>query len=170
MTWRRTAPWVILITLLLAIFIDLPRQTLGLTWLPSNVLGREVQTVLGLDLQGGIRVTLGVQAQAGQVITDEQVETARNIIERRVGGLGVSEPQVRTEVSGDGQRHIVVEVPGVKNPDQVRSLVGSTGQLQFIDPKGQALTADQDIRQLIADGTVGVLFDGSSIDPGSIGR
>jgi preprotein translocase subunit SecD len=168
MTWRRTAPWVILITLLLAIFIDLPRQTLGLTWLPSNVLGREVRTVLGLDLQGGIRVTLGVEPQAGQVVTDEQVETARNIIERRVGGLGVSEPQVRTETSGDGQRRIVVEVPGVKNEDQVRSLVGSTGQLQFIDPRGQALTVDQDVRPLIADGTVGVLFDGSSIDPGSV--
>jgi preprotein translocase subunit SecD len=168
MTWRRTAPWVILITLLLAIFIDLPRQTLGLTWLPSNVLGRDVRTVLGLDLQGGIRVTLGVEPQAGQVVTDEQVETARNIIERRVGGLGVSEPQVRTETSGDGQRRIVVEVPGVKNEDQVRSLVGSTGQLQFIDPKGQPLTVDQDIRPLIADGSVGVLFDGASIDPGSV--
>jgi preprotein translocase subunit SecD len=159
---------VILITLLLAIFIDLPRQTLGLTWLPSNVLGRDVRTVLGLDLQGGIRVTLGVEPQAGQVVTDEQVETARNIIERRVGGLGVSEPQVRTETSGDGQRRIVVEVPGVKNEDQVRSLVGSTGQLQFIDPKGQPLTVDQDIRPLIADGSVGVLFDGASIDPGSV--
>jgi preprotein translocase subunit SecD len=168
MTWRRTAPWVILITLLLAIFIDLPRQTLGLTWLPSNILGRDVKTVLGLDLQGGIRVTLGVQAQAGKVVTDEQVETARNIIERRVGGLGVSEPQVRTEVSGDGQRRIVVEVPGVSNEDQVRSLVGSTGQLQFIDPKGQALTVDQDIRPLIADGTVSVLFDGGQIDPSSV--
>jgi preprotein translocase subunit SecD len=159
---------VILITLLLAIFIDLPRQTLGLTWLPSNVLGRDVRTVLGLDLQGGIRVTLGVEPQAGQVVTDEQVETARNIIERRVGGLGVSEPQVRTETSGDGQRRIVVEVPGVKNEDQVRSLVGSTGQLQFIDPKGQPLTVDQDIRPLIADASVGVLFDGASIDPGSV--
>lgn len=168
MTWRRTAPWVILITLLLAIFIDIPRQTLGLTWLPSNVLGRDVRTVLGLDLQGGIRVTLGVEPQAGQVVTDEQVETARNIIERRVGGLGVSEPQVRTETSGDGQRRIVVEVPGVKNEDQVRSLVGSTGQLQFIDPMGQALAVDQDIRPLIAAGSVGVLFDGASIDPGSV--
>jgi preprotein translocase subunit SecD len=168
MTWRRIAPWVILVTLLLAIFIDLPRKTLGLTWLPSNVLGRDIQTVLGLDLQGGIRVTLGVQPQAGQIVTDEQVETARNIIERRVGGLGVSEPQVRTEVSGDGERRIVVEVPGVKNPDQVRSLVGSTGRLQFIDPKAQTLTVDQDIRPLIADGSVGVLFEGSSIDPGSV--
>ncbi len=167
MTWRRTAPWVILITLLLAIFIDLPRQTLGLTWLPSNVLGKELKTVLGLDLQGGIRVTLLVVPQTGQAVTDEQVETARNIIERRVGGLGVSEPQVRTEVSGTDRR-IVVEVPGVTNEDQVRSLVGSTGQLQFIDPKGQTLTENQDIRALIAAGTVAVLFDGGQIDPGSV--
>ena len=169
MTWRRTAPWVILITLLLAIFIDIPRTTLGLTWLPSNILGRELRTVLGLDLQGGIRVTLAVKPQPGQVISDDQVETARNIIERRVGGLGVSEPQVRTEVSGN-QRRIVVEVPGLSSgdEDQVRSLVGSTGQLQFIDPQGQQLNVDQDIRSLIADGSVKVLFDGSSIDPGSV--
>jgi preprotein translocase subunit SecD len=169
MTWRRTAPWVILITLLLAIFIDLPRQTLGLTWLPSDIAGHKVRTVLGLDLQGGIRVTLLVTPQAGQAITDQQVETARNIIERRVGGIGVSEPQVRTEVRGN-QRQIVVEIPGLSAGDeeQVRSLVGSTGQLQFIDPKGQALTDNQDIRPLIADGSVAVLFDGSFIDPASV--
>ena len=167
MTWRRTAPWVILVTLLLAIFIDLPRQTLGLTWLPSNVLGRDLKTVLGLDLQGGIRVTLLVQAQAGQSMTDQQVETARDIIERRVGGLGVSEPQVRTEVSGSDRR-IVVEVPGVSNEDQVRSLVGSTGLLQFLDPKAEQLVKDQDIRPLVASGAVGVLFSGDQIDPSSV--
>ena len=167
MTWRRISPWVILVTLLLAIFIDLPRQTLGLTWLPSNVFGHQLKTALGLDLQGGIRVTLDVQPQSDQPVTDQQVETARNIIERRVGGLGVSEPQVRTETSG-GQRRIVVEVPGVSNEDQVRSLVGSTGKLQFIDPKGQALTVDQDIRPLIAAGTVAELFDGGQIDPSSV--
>ncbi len=93
--------------------------------------------MLGLDLQGGVRVTLAVEPLPGQTITDEQLETARNIIERRVGGIGVSEPQVRSEISNDGQRRIVVEVPGVENEDQVRELVGSTGQLQFIDPRGQ---------------------------------
>ena len=168
MTWRRLAPWVILVTLLLAIFIDLPRKTLGVTWLPSNILGRDLKTVLGLDLQGGIRVTLAVQPNVGQTITDEQLETARNIIERRVGGIGVSEPQVRTEVGGDGQRRIVVEVPGVADPDQVRTLVGSTGQLQFIDPRGLVLTTNQDIRAQIAAGQIAVLFDGGQIDPGSV--
>ena len=163
MTWRRIAPWVILVTLLLAIYIDIPRE-----FLPSSLPGNQIKTVLGLDLQGGVRVTLAVEPLPGQTITDEQLETARNIIERRVGGIGVSEPQVRSEISNDGQRRIVVEVPGVENEDQVRELVGSTGQLQFIDPQGQALTEGQDISDLIADGTVKVIFDGGQIDPSSV--
>jgi preprotein translocase subunit SecD len=167
MNWRRIAPWVILLTLLLAIYVDLPRKTLHLEWLPSNVFGHELRTVLGLDLQGGIRVTLEAEPQPGQTVTDDQLETARNIIERRVGGLGVSEPQVRTETRGS-QRRIVVEVPGLSDREQVLRLVGSTGQLQFIDPMGQALTDDQDIKDLILNGTVGVLFDGGSIDPASV--
>jgi preprotein translocase subunit SecD len=167
MTWRRIAPWVILVTLLLAIFIDLPRQTLGLDWLPSNVLGRDLKTILGLDLRGGIRVTLAVTPTGTTGVSDDQVETARNIIERRVGGLGVSEPQVRTEVAGN-QRRIVVEIPGVSNEKQVRDLIGSTGQLQFLDPRGQTLTENQDVRSLIKSGTIGVLFDGGQIDPASV--
>ncbi len=162
MTWRRIAPWVILVTLLLAIYIDIPRS-----WMPSGVPGSDLHTTLGLDLQGGIRVTLAVQPQPGETVTDEQLSTARDIIERRVGGIGVSEPQVRTEVSAD-QRRIVVEVPGLSNEDQIRSLVGSTGQLQFIDPKGQTLADNQDVRDQIANGGVEVLFDGGFIDPNSV--
>ncbi|HYM52534.1 MAG TPA: protein translocase subunit SecD [Candidatus Dormibacteraeota bacterium] len=167
MTWRRIAPWVILVTLLLAIFIDLPRKTLGLDWLPSSVFGRELKTTLGLDLQGGIRVILAVAPQEGEAVTDEQLETARTIIERRVGGIGVSEPQVRTEIRG-AQRRIVAEVPGVSDREQVLRLVGSTGQLQFIDPRGQTLTEQQNVADLIASGAIGELFDGRSIDPQSV--
>jgi preprotein translocase subunit SecD len=163
MSWRRTAPWVILVTLLLAIYIDIPRE-----WLPSSLPGSGLKTVLGLDLQGGVRVTLDVEPLPGQTVTSDQLETARNIIERRVGGIGVSEPQVRSEISNDGKRRIVVEVPGVQNEQQVRDLVGSTGQLQFIDPQGQTLTEGQDISDLVANGTVGVLFDGGQIDPTSV--
>ncbi len=163
MSWRRLAPWVILVTLLLAIYIDIPRS-----WLPAGAPGSDLRTVLGLDLQGGIRVTLLVQPQPGQEVSDEQLSTARDIIERRVGGIGVSEPQVRTEIAGDGTRRIVVEVPGLSDEQQVRDLVGSTGQLQFIDPRGQTLSEGQDISELIATQAVGVLFDGGSIDPNSV--
>jgi preprotein translocase subunit SecD len=168
MTWRRIAPWVIGLIALLTVFINLPRQTLGLDWLPREVAGIEFRTVLGLDLQGGLRVTLEVTPQEGQEVTPEDVEVARDIIERRVSGIGVTEPQVRTETGGDGSQRIVVEVPGISDQDQVRDLVGSTGQLEFIDPMGQQLQRGQDINELIEQGTVRVLFDGGQIQQGSV--
>jgi preprotein translocase subunit SecD len=162
------APWVIGVIALVAIFIDLPRTTLGVGWLPSQVAGVEFRTVLGLDLEGGIRVTLEAEPQSDEPITPTDMETARSIIERRVAGIGVTEPQVRTETGGDGSQRIVVEVPGVDDPEQVRRLVGSTGQLEFIDPQGQTLTDGQDISAMIEDGTVGVLFDGGEINIASV--
>jgi preprotein translocase subunit SecD len=172
MTWRRTAPWVIGIIAVIAIFISIPRSVAP--WLPRELFGVEFRTILGLDLQGGLRVTLLASQSGDEPISDEQMETARNIIERRVGGIGVTEPQVRTETAGDGSRRIVVEVPGVSDQDQVRGLVGSTGQLQFIDPQGyagtdgQGLRENQNIADLIASGDVRVLFDGGEIDIGSV--
>lgn len=166
MTWRRIAPWVIGAIALVALFIAIPRS--WAPWLPDEILGTEFRTVLGLDLQGGLRVSLLAESPGDEEITAEQMETARDIIERRVAGIGVTEPQVRAEVAGDGSRRIVVEVPGVSDQDQVRDLVGSTGQLQFIDPGSQTLQEGQDITELIESGSVSVLFDGGEIDPGSV--
>ena len=113
-------------------------------------------------------MTLKAEPESNEPITPTDMETARTIIERRVAGIGVTEPQVRTETAGDGSQLIVVEVPGVDNPDQVRRLVGSTGQLEFIDPQGQQLTDGQDITALLEAGSVGVLFDGGEIDVASV--
>jgi protein-export membrane protein SecD len=168
MTWRRMAPWVIGVVALLAIFIDLPRSAPAFSWLPNSVFGAEFRTVLGLDLEGGLRVTLEAESQNDEEVTAEQVGTARDIIERRVAGIGVNEPQVRTETGGDGSRRIVVEVPGVSDQAQIRDLVGSTGQLQFIDPQGQQLQEGQDISGLLESGAVRELFDGGQIEPSSV--
>ena len=169
MTWRRMAPWVIGLIALVAIFIDLPRASEGgPDWLPDEVAGVEFRTVLGLDLQGGLRVTLEVRPQEGQEVTDADLELTRDIIERRVAGIGVTEPQVRSEIGGDGSRRVVVEVPGVSDQDQIRSLVGSTGQLQFINPQGQTLAEGQDISELLETGAVTELFNGGEIEQGSV--
>jgi len=169
MTWRRIAPWVIGVIALVAIFINVPRVTLGVDeWLPDEVLGIEFRTVLGLDLKGGSRVTLEVVPQAGQEVTDEDLELTRDILERRVAGIGVTEPQVRSEIGGDGSRRIVVEVPGVSDEAQLRDLVGSTGQLQFVNPGAQTLTEEQDIGDLLASGQVTELFNGGEIQQGSV--
>jgi preprotein translocase subunit SecD len=168
MTWRRIAPWVIGVIAIVAIFISLPRTTLGMPWLPDGIFGVEFRTVLGLDLEGGLRVTLEVEPEEGQEITDADLELTRDVIERRVAGIGVNEPQVRSEIAGDGSRRIIVEVPGVSDQAQVRSLVGSTGRLQFVDPQGQSLTDEQDINELLQSGAVVELFDGGEIEQGSV--
>jgi preprotein translocase subunit SecD len=165
MTWRRLAPWVILGITVLALYISIPRKTTGTEFLP---LPDSVRTVLGLDLQGGISVTLEVQAVSGEEPDPERVELARAIIERRVAGIGVTEPVVRTEVGAGGQARIVVEVPGVSDRNQVLDLVGSTGQLLFVDPGANQLQAGQDISELLATGSVGILFDGGDIQQGSV--
>ncbi len=81
---------------------------------------------LGLDLQGGLRVTL--QSDEPNPLRQD-LETARNIVENRVNQFGVSEPLIAT--SGDDR--IVVELPGLTSADQQRALdlIGQQAILEF---------------------------------------
>jgi preprotein translocase subunit SecD len=56
-----------------------------------------------------------------------KVNTVREIIERRVNRYGVSEPQVYVE----GTDRVVVEMPGVRNPEEALRLIGEMGELEF---------------------------------------
>jgi preprotein translocase subunit SecD len=78
--------------------------------------------VLGLDLQGGISVRL---FPAGNP-SSSSLDTAKDIIDQRVNGLGVSDAEVARE--GD---NIVINLPGVKDRDKARRLVGRTAELRF---------------------------------------
>ncbi len=79
---------------------------------------------LGLDLQGGASVVLTPVTDNGRSPRQDQLETAVDIIQRRVNGLGVAEAEVVTQ--GD---NIVVSVPGGTR-DSLRSLA-QTAQLRF---------------------------------------
>jgi preprotein translocase subunit SecD len=80
------------------------------------------EPVLGLDLQGGISVVL---APIGEV-KGGSVDVAVDIIRNRVDGLGVAEPEISRQ--GD---NIVVDLPGVKDRDKARRVVGKTAELRF---------------------------------------
>lgn len=79
---------------------------------------------LGIDLQGGTRVTLTARTPDGAQPTRDQLNQARGIIETRVNNLGVS----GAEVVQDGN-NLVITVPGTEG-DQAKSL-GQTGKLRF---------------------------------------
>lgn len=93
---------------------------------------------LGLDLQGGVSVTL----QASGDVSDESLDDAIAIIRTRIDTTGVAEP----EISRQGKT-IVVEIPGVDNPEDAIDLVGRTGELRFrpvleqLGPSAEGLAA-----------------------------
>jgi preprotein translocase subunit SecD len=79
---------------------------------------------LGIDLQGGTRVTLTARAPDGQTPSEEALDQARSLIETRVNGLGVS----GAEVVRDGT-NLVITVPGSDSEGAKR--LGQTAKLNF---------------------------------------
>lgn len=92
---------------------------------------RSFETKLGLDLRGGSHLLFDAdvtKVSRGEV--ENALESARNVIERRVNFYGVSEPQVQTIKNKDTYR-ISVDLPGVKSVDEAIKLIGQTAQLEF---------------------------------------
>lgn len=86
---------------------------------------------LGLDLQGGAQLVY--QADTTRVESaekDNAVEGVRDVIERRVNGLGVAEPNIQTSKVGTDHR-ILVELPGVTDVNQAIKMIGETPILEF---------------------------------------
>ncbi len=90
---------------------------------------RDLQVVRGLDLQGGLRVLLEADLPPETEVTSEQMQTARGIIEKRVNGLGLTEPLIQIA----GNRRILVELPGIGDPQQAVNIIKETGLLEFIE-------------------------------------
>jgi preprotein translocase subunit SecD len=115
---------------LLAVWIDLPGTTGNVFGLKDNVDVHQ-----GLDLQGGLQVLLQANPPGGGKVDSAALEGTRNTIERRVNGLGVSEPVIQTQ----NNNQIIVELPGVKDPEEAVRVLKETALLEIIDPQGQYL-------------------------------
>ncbi len=124
---RRTGPILIAVIGLLALFIDF-WPNLYLPALTGDSASRKIETKLGLDLQGGLRVEYRVDPNGGVAPTLGDVDVVKQIIANRVNSTGVSEPVVVTS----GTDRIIVEVPGVSDTAEIRKLVGQTGKLEFV--------------------------------------
>ncbi|HEY9672594.1 MAG TPA: protein translocase subunit SecD [Waterburya sp.] len=83
---------------------------------------------LGLDLQGGAQLTIQVKTTKDvKQITPQELEAVLSVVEGRVNGLGVSEPVVQTV----GSDQILVQLPGVNDPQEAERVLGGTAQLEF---------------------------------------
>lgn len=129
----------IIILFLISLYIVLPIQHPA--WMeralsPGAETPKDLTDLkLGLDLQGGTQVLLEADTPAGQEFDPDSMATAKLIVENRVNGLGVAESVVQRQ----GEDRLIVELPGVDNPDQAVETLRSTGQLEFVDPAGLEL-------------------------------
>lgn len=88
----------------------------------------EHQPRLGLDLKGGTRLTLeAVPSAAVPDITPPVMDSLHTVIEQRVNQFGVSEAIVQKA----GDKRLIVEIPGVKNPEEAKRQLGQVGNLEF---------------------------------------
>jgi SecD/SecF fusion protein len=83
----------------------------------------------GLDLQGGLEVVLQAQPPLGHKLTSADLDRAVTIMRNRVDKLGVASPEIRKQ----GSDQIVIQLAGVKNPEQAAAIIGSTAELALYD-------------------------------------
>ena len=83
---------------------------------------------LGLDLRGGSQLTLQV-LPSGRIKTveKEQLEAVKDVLERRINGLGVAESTLQTV----GNDELVLQLPGEQDPSRAAKVLGTTALLEF---------------------------------------
>ena len=96
----------------------------------------------GLDLQGGTHVVLeAVDTEQAQV-NDDAMNRVVAIMEKRVNALGLTEPIIQRE----GERRVIIELPGVKDPDAAIKTIGKTAMLEFRDEEGNTVLTGTDLK------------------------
>jgi len=83
----------------------------------------------GLDIRGGLSVILTAKPAPGQQLKSSDMDRAELIVRNRIDKLGASE----TSIQRQGNDSILVQIPGIKNAEEALKILGSTGQLEFVD-------------------------------------
>ena len=109
-----------------------------------DYFGGQTKTHLGLDLKGGVQLLYEIDTSNLGDKNPQQAQTETiDLIERRVNDLGVSEPIVQGRKIGDSYG-ILVELPGITNVEEAKSMIGKTAQLKFyeLNDKNEEVATD----------------------------
>lgn len=121
---------------------------------------KEIKVHEGLDLQGGLQVLLQADVAECNSVSSDSLDSAKAIVENRINGLGVVEPRIEKSPPC----RIIVQLPGINNPDEAIKTFGGTGLLEFIDAGDTPLSQGQ-IVQTTGIGTVVVPGQATPVPP-----
>ena len=96
----------------------------------------------GLDLQGGTHVVLEAEDTEIAKVDEDAMQRVVSIMERRINELGLTEPIIQRE----GERRVIIELPGIKDPDKAIETIGKTAMLEFKDEEGNTLLTGTDLK------------------------
>ncbi len=96
----------------------------------------------GLDLQGGTHVVLEAEDTPEAAVNEDAMQRVVKIMEKRVNELGLTEPIIQRQ----GSRRIIVELPGIKDPDKAIQVIGKTAMLEFKDEAGNTVLTGTDLK------------------------
>ena len=142
----RSRVWLrLLVVVILGLLaIQIAFAPVGLVRFTPEWRGFNLQINLGLDLKGGSYLVLEGQDTPQRRATPEDVDAAMRVIANRIDQLGLVEPNLQRQ----GSRRIIVELPGIQDPERAISLIGKTALLEFVDtgatslPQGARWSAD----------------------------
>jgi len=101
----------------------------------------------GLDLQGGTHVVLEAVDTPEAQVDEDAVQRVVKIIEKRVNEIGLTEPIIQRQ----GARRIIVELPGIKEPEKAIEMLGKTALLEFQDESGTTVMTGKDLKDAKAE-------------------
>src|SRR5450759_5959811 len=87
----------------------------------------DMQPRLGLDLRGGVSLVYQAIPAKGTTIDQDVLNKTVEKMRSRLDKLGVAEAQITTQ----GAKSVIVQLPGVHDPQRAKSIVGQTAPLQF---------------------------------------
>jgi len=96
----------------------------------------------GLDLQGGTHVVLEAVDTEDAKVNEDAMGRVVKIMEKRVNELGLTEPIIQRQ----GERRVIIELPGIKDPDKAIQVIGKTAMLEFKDEAGTTVLTGTDLK------------------------
>lgn len=141
MKWDKILKLVGIVLVVAAVAVMAVKPVIpGVAWLPFTNLIKQ-----GLDLKGGVHVVLEAQETPDEPVTPERMQQAIAILENRVNGFGVAEPIVQQQ----GSRRIIVELAGIKDPDEaVRNMI-KTAYLEFKLEDGTTVLTGRQLKNAV---------------------
>ncbi|MBO8128702.1 MAG: protein translocase subunit SecD [Peptococcaceae bacterium] len=137
MKWGNIAKIAAVIVVVAAVAVAAFVPVKNVSWLP---LTKDIN--LGLDLKGGVHVVLQAVDTEDTKVTKDAVRRAKAILERRVNEFGVANPVIQLQ----GDRRIIVEIAGVKNPNEVVDKLIRPAYLEFKTEDGRTVLTGRDLK------------------------